>query len=42
VRPLPGAGEKERIKHFEPANSERILKILIRPRAVAIEEIEKL
>jgi len=37
VHPLPGARGKEPVKHFEPANSERILKILVRPGAVTID-----
>jgi hypothetical protein len=37
VHPLPGARGKEPVKHFESANSERILKILIRPGAEAID-----
>src|ERR1700686_1115924 len=37
VHPLPGARGKEPVKHFESANSERILKILIRPSAVTID-----
>src|ERR1700694_2316625 len=37
VHALPGARGKEPIKHFESANSERILKILIRPSAVTID-----
>src|SRR6266487_4739081 len=36
VHPLPGARGKEPVKYFESANSERILKILIRPSAVTI------
>src|SRR6266498_1956490 len=37
MHPLPGARWKEPIKHFEPANSERILKILGWPSAVTID-----
>src|SRR6266446_7640984 len=37
VHPLPGARGKEPVKHFESANSERVLKILIRPGAVTID-----
>src|SRR5437667_5871700 len=37
VHPLPGARGKEPVKHSEPANSERILRVLIRPRAVTID-----
>src|SRR5258708_2984926 len=36
VHPLPGARRKEPVKHLEPANSQRILKILPRPRALTI------
>src|SRR5260370_21555364 len=37
VHPLPGARGKEPVKYFESANSERILKVLIRPGAEAID-----
>src|SRR5712692_5325078 len=37
VHPLPGARGKEPVKDFEPANSERILRVLIRPSAEAID-----
>jgi len=37
MHPLPGARGKEPVKHSESANSERILKILIRPSAVTID-----
>jgi hypothetical protein len=37
VHPLPRTRGKEPVKHSEPANSERILKILIRPSAITID-----
>src|SRR5882672_627744 len=37
MHPLPGARGKEPVKHSESTNTERILKILIRPRAVTID-----
>src|SRR5258707_1168935 len=36
MHPLPGARGKEPVKHSEPSNPERILKILPRPRTVTI------
>src|SRR6266568_3328423 len=37
MHPLPGARGKEPVKHFESAYSDRILQILIRPSAEAID-----
>src|SRR6266404_4108442 len=37
VHPLPGARGKKPVKYSEPANPERILQILIWPRAVTID-----
>jgi len=37
VHSLEGARGKEPVKHLKPANSKRILKILIRPGAEAID-----